>query len=112
MAGTAAATKIEGSAPFSFANSVSILNLTGRNLEVVFGADTGTASYSTAFGVQRSGAGNVFVPGTASVAGPSTGVGVRVAIGISQGTQLFLRTTENTPITAAATSPLIISFWA
>lgn len=109
MAGTAAATSISASIPCSFASSMSIFNLTGRNLELVLGPDNGTASYTTAAGVATvEGQGSFFVPGTAS----SVAQNMRIPVQLSQGMKFFVRTTENTPITCSSTTPLVINLWA
>lgn len=114
MAGTAAATAICSSIPCVYAREMEVFNLTGRNLELVVGPDNGTASYTlTTPGttpVMIVGNGTFFCPGTAA-ATPGFGRGVRFPITLQQGEKIFARTTENTPITCATTSPLIINLW-
>lgn len=111
MAGTAAAVSISSSIPCSFASSMQVFNLTGRNVELVLGPDNGTASYTTAAGVPSVvGQGTFFVPGTASAT--IGGQAARFPVQLTQGMKLFVRTTENTPITCASTTPLIINLWA
>lgn len=109
MAGTVAATQISASISVSYARSMQIFNLTGRNLELIIGADPGTANMT---GTPSVVSGSVlFCPGTiSSVPGNGRGAGQEVAI--SGGMQLYVRTTENTPVTCSSTTPLIISFWA
>lgn len=115
MAGTAAATKVSNSISCSFAQSMEVFNLTGRNLELVVGTDQGTVSYTlTTPGstpICVGGNGQFFCPGTAT-ATPGVGRGIRFPVAVSQGMQLWVRTTENTPITCASTTPLVINLWA
>ena len=113
MLGTAAATQLISSATFTYARGMEVFNLTGRNLELIIGNDLGTAAYTTAFGVAYSAVGKqslFFVPGTASatVAGRAN----RFACAFQQGFNLWVRTTENTPITCTSVLPLVINFWA
>jgi len=115
MAGTAAATLLVSSASLTYAAGMEVFNLTARNLEVVFGPDTGTAAYTsvTIAGtpILTSGNGIVFCPGTAS-ATVASGRGSRFPIIVPSGVAIYVRTTENTPITCSAVQPLVISFWA
>lgn len=121
MAGTAAATQIMSgtSNPFFtasgvIARSMEVFNLTGRNLELILGkADGGTADYqNTTVGtaVSYGANGQIFVPGTASAV--ALGRGMRFPIAFQAGMGIWARTTENTPLTASSTTPLIINFWA
>lgn len=112
MAGTAAATSLSSSLSCSYARSMEVFNLTGRNLELIIAAaaDPGTSTFTPGT-ASIAGAGIIFVPGTATVTA-AVGRGIRQPISIQQGMKLFVRTTENTPITCASTTPLIISFWA
>ena len=115
MAGTAAATPIVSSISCSFAQSMEVFNLTGRNLELVVGNDNGTAAYTiTTIGstpVMFGGPGHFMCPGTTSST-PGGGRGQRFPVAISQGMKMWVRTTENTPITYASTTPLVINLWA
>lgn len=117
MAGTAAATVISSSISCAGARGIEVFNLTGRNIELVIGPDSGTATYTnTTVGtsvVCTVGNGTFFCPGTAAAAAVSMGLGrgVRFPIVVHQGMKLSVRTTENTPITCASTTPLIISLW-
>lgn len=116
MAGTAAATVISNSISATYAKALEIFNLTGRNLEVGFGPDNGTADYTlTTPGstpVMVVGDGIVFCPGTAGVTGVNVGRGIRLPIKLDAGMKIWVRTTENTPITCASTTALIINLWA
>jgi len=111
MAGTAAATTISSSISAAGARGMEVFNLTGRNIEIVVGTDNGTSTYTPSAGAATVvGSGTFFCPGTAS-ATPGVGRGIRFPIVIHQGMKLFVRTTENTPITCASTTPLVISLW-
>lgn len=114
MAGTAAATLICASIPSTYARYMEVWNLTNRNVELVFGKDGGTASYvpTTPGGTPVTIGANsqIFCPGTSS--STAAGRGNYFPIVASQGMQLWVRTTENTPVTAASTTPLIITLWA
>lgn len=124
MAGTAAATYI-GQIPATASNGnairasgVEIFNLTTRNLELAFvPADIGVTAYTnmtpaagTVVTLGQQGA--LFCPGTAS--GVASGRSFRqdIALQGGSGMNLFLRTTENTPITATSVNPFVINFWA
>ena len=110
MAGTAAATLIVSSISVSYARSIEVFNLTLRNVELILsGGDNGTAGWTPGTPSVVSG-NSIFCPGTASTAG--LGRSIRKPLKIDQGMSLYVRTTENTPITCASTTPLIISFWA
>lgn len=121
MAGTAAATQLISSASFAYARGMEVYNQTTRNLELFVGNDRGVTAYqNVTIG------GNVFVytgvnttagvgaaffcPGTAS--STVSGRVQRFPMQFEQGYQLWVRTTENTPITCSSTTPLIINFWA
>lgn len=108
MAGTAAATQITGSVSCTNARWMEVFNMTGRNLEIVLGKpDGGTADYTSGtatIGTQ----GQFFVPGTAS----SSTVRDRFDCPVSSGMKIFVRTTENTPITCSSVAPFIINLWA
>lgn len=114
MVGTAAATAISSSISCAGARGMEVMNLTGRNVEIVIGPDNGTSSYTqTTPGstpVMVAGNGIFFCPGTAA-ATPGYGRGVRFPIVLHQGEKMWVRTTENTPITCASTTPLIINLW-
>lgn len=115
MAGTAAATLISTSISCSFAQSMEVFNMTGRNLELVLGVDNGTGAYTLttpgATPITVGGNGQFFCPGTASST-PGSGRGNRFPVAISSGMKMWVRTTENTPITCATTTALIINLWA
>jgi len=111
MAGTASATAI-GTVSAAYAVKMEVFNLTGRNIELIFGNDNGTASYVTAAGVPSIGSnGQIFCPGTASTlaAGRVNGFGVA---SLTKGITIFARTTENTPITCSSVAPFVINLWA
>lgn len=121
MLGTAAATQLISSASFTYARGMEVFNLTGRNLELFVGNDVATTAYKnvTISGNVFAYTGNnatagisacFFVPGTASatVAGRAN----RFACEFQQGYNLWVRTTENTPITCSSVLPLVINFWA
>lgn len=110
MAGTASAVTLIASASFAHASKIQVFNLTLRNVDLVFGGpDTGTADYTPGTPTVVNGK-VLFCPGTASVAG--LGHNIIHDFPVSQGMSVRVRTTENTPITAASTNPLIIHFWA
>lgn len=115
MAGTAAATAISASISAVNCRSMEVYNLTGRNVELVLGLDSGTAAYTVttpgSTPVTVGANGQFFCPGTATVTA-GTGRGVQFPIAVCAGMKLWARTTENTPITCASTTPLIINFWA
>lgn len=117
MAGTAAATLISNSISATYASRMEVFNLTGRNLEIVVAADNGTADYVLttpgATPILTGSDSQFFCPGTASAAGANIalGRGMQFPIAIPQGAQLWVRTTENTPITASSTTPLVIVLW-
>lgn len=111
MAGTAAATVLSSSISFVQAKSMEVFNLTGRNLELIIGrGDPGTANFVVGT-PSVVGHGSIFCPGTASAV-PGMGRGMQTPIALSQGMTLYVRTTENTAVTCASITPLIISFWA
>lgn len=128
MAGTAAAVQIldATSNPFfnktpagAYARSLEIWNMSSRNFEVIIGgAESGTADYQTASFAAANGTANVtfgddgqfFVPGAASAV--ALGRGIRFPINVQGGFNMWIRTTENTPITASSTTPIIFTFWA
>ena len=112
MAGTSPATLI-GTISAAYACGIEVFNLTGRNLELVFGNDNGTAAYVPGNSTIATLGSNsqIFCPGTASVL--AAGRVNRVGMGsMTAGLKIFARTTENTPITASSTSPFIINLWA
>lgn len=110
MAGTAASTALVTSISASHASSIRVHNLTLRNLELIFGGpDGGTADFTPGTPTVVNGK-VLFVPGTASAVALAYGQGAEFPV--SQGMSLRVRTTENTAITCASTTPLIISFWA
>lgn len=111
MAGTAAATQLSSSISISYAKSVRVFNLTGRNLELILGVgpDPGTADVTPGTPTVV-GQGVMFCPGTATAV-PGAGMGMVFPLAVNGGMKLFVRTTENTPITCASTTPLIIQFW-
>lgn len=121
LLGTAAATQIISSAPFTYARGLEVFNQTGRNLEIFVDRDQGTTAYknvtiggnvfaytgtSTAGGVSAA----FFCPGTA--ASTVTGRVNRFPISLQGGEQMWVRTTENTNITCSAANPLVLVFWA
>lgn len=114
MAGTAAATAISQSISCAGARGMEVFNMTNRNIEIVVGPDNGTSSYTqTTPGttpVMVAGNGIFFCSGTAAAV-QGMGRGIRFPIVIHQGMKMFVRTTENTPITCASTTPLIINLW-
>ena len=114
MAGTAAATLISSSISGTYANYMEVFNMTSRNCELVIGNDNGTAAYALgtpgAAAVLVGANSQFFVPGTAAAA-VAAGRGNYFPITITQGMQMWLRTTENTPITASSTQPLVIVLW-
>ena len=115
MAGTAAATLI-CAATSAYATFMEVYNLTGRNFELVIGNDYGTTAYTattpgtTPVGTSGTQTSQFFVPGTASST-VASGRGNYFPVTISPLTQIWLRTTENTAITAAATTPIVIVLW-
>ncbi len=114
MGGTAASTKIVSSIAATYVRYMEVFNLTGRNMELFFGPDIGTTAFTaqTPSGVVALvNGGTLFCPGTTSST-PGAGRGNYFPIVLSPGMQMWARTTENTPITAASTTPLIIQFWA
>lgn len=98
-AGTAAAT-IVGTISAAYARSFSVFNLTLRNIELVFGKEQGTAAVG------------VFCPGNTTANGAMAGPSMRNPIAVTEGIVVRARTTENTPITCASTTPLVLNFWA
>lgn len=115
MAGTAAATQIMSSASFNHASSIRVFNLTLRNVELIVGGGTtpGTVDFTPGAAGATATVVNsrvLFIPGTASAA--AHGMGFINEMPISQGVPLWVRTTENTPVTCASVTPLIIQFWA
>lgn len=98
-AGTAAAT-IVGTISSSYARSWNAYNLTLRNIEIIFGAEGGTAAVG------------VFIPGNVTASGAMAGAAMRNPIAVTEGIVVRARTTENTPITCASTTPLVLNFWA
>lgn len=112
-AGTAAATVITASASLSYAKAIEIWNLTGANLDLVFGPDNTTATYTntTPNNVMAIGNGTFFCPGNATVA-ITAARGERMPIAFTQGMSISVRTTNNTPVTCSATAPLVINLWA
>jgi len=115
MGGTAAATLISTSVSATYFRFMEVWNMTGRNLEIGFGNDNGTASYvlttpgSTPITVGANS--QIFCPGT-TASSTGAGRGNYFPITLQQGSKIWARTTENTPITAASTTPLVINFWA
>lgn len=97
--GTAAATVI-GTISTQYVRSWNAYNLTLRNLEVIFGPEGGTAAIG------------VFLPGNTTVNGAMAGPAVRNPLAVTQGVVVRVRTTENTPVTIASTTPLVLNFWA
>lgn len=109
MAGTAAATVVSSSVSCVNARYMEVFNMTGRNLEIVLGkVDGGTADYTSNATATIGSQGQFFVPGTAS----SSTVRDRFECPVSQGMKIFVRTTENTPITCSSVAAFIINLWA
>lgn len=100
MNGTAPATPI-GTVSTSTVRAWEVFNLTNRNLELIVQA----AVPVTAANVQT----GVFVPGTSSMVLAMT---QRAPIVMSSAYVVYARTTENTPITVSATTPIYINLWA
>ena len=112
MGGTAAATCISTSVPFVDCKWMEVFNLTGRNLELILGPDIGTTQYTIQTGSTASvvSPGTLFCPGTAALTAGGRNNGNEIII--TQGMQLYIRTTENTAATCSATGPFVINFWA
>lgn len=109
MAGTASGITLSSSLSITHASKIQIFNLTLRNLELQFGgAAGGTADFTPGTPTVVNGK-ILFCPGTASVA--ALGMNVVHEMPVSQGMSLYVRTTENTPVTCSSVAPLIISFW-
>jgi len=93
-----------------------VWNLCGRNIDIIIGNDYGTAAYvfttpgATPITTTSKQTSQFFCPGTASAT--VAGRGNYFPVTIQQGTAIWARTTENTPITASATTPIIINLWA
>jgi len=111
MGGTAAATLLCAKLPAIYARYMEVWNLTARNMELIIGNDTGTAAYTLttpgATPVTLGAQSQFFCPGTAAVTG--AGRGNYFPVALQQNLQLWVRTTENTPITATSTTPLVIN---
>jgi hypothetical protein len=98
--GTAAATVLVSSVSATYVKAWQIHNLSLRNLELIIGAESGTAAVG------------IFVPGNTTVSGAFAGMSMRAPIALNQGMTIRARTTENTAITCASTTPLAITLWA
>lgn len=110
MAGTAAATTLSSSLSVTHASQIQIFNLSLRNVELIFGSPAPTTADFTPGTPTVVGGRVLFVPGTASTAG--LGMNVAHDFPVSQGMSLYVRTTENTPVTCSSVTPIIIQFWA
>lgn len=99
--GTAACT-ILGTITCTYARGWEVFNMSLRNVELIFGGPLPATAADAAAGI--------FVPGTASAA--AIGLGVRGPCAVQSGYVVYARTTENTPVTFASTTPLYINLWA
>lgn len=94
LGGTAAAT-ILGTITTTYARAWEVHNLTTRNLELIIGTEISTVS-------------GICIPGTVS----NTGMSFRSPVTLQGPLVIRARTTENTPVTIASTTPFYINLWA
>jgi hypothetical protein len=99
--GTAAVTVL-GTVSCAYARAWEVFNCSLRNLELFVGGAAPATAATAASGI--------FVPGTASAI--AVGMGMRAPMAIQSGYVVYARTTENTPVTLASTTPLYINLWA
>ncbi len=99
-AGGTASSTIVGTISAAYARSFSVFNLTLRNIELTFGKEAGTSAIP------------VFCPGNTTANGAMAGMSMRNPIAVTEGIVVRARTTENTAITCASTTPLVLNFWA
>lgn len=97
--GTATSTALNSSFPVTNARYMQVFNYTLRDIEIIIGADQGTANTNM-----------FFVPGTA--ASTALQQGILMPINIQQGMAIRARTTIDTPITVSSTLQLRFNFWA
>ena len=116
MFGTAAATLITSGITADSVAFMEVYNLTGRNFDLVIGNDYQTTAYTattpgtTPIGISGPKSTQIFCPGTASST-VASGRGNYFPIIMTSASQIFIRTTENTPITASSTNPIVIHLW-
>lgn len=98
-AGTAAATILGTVSNTQGACAWQVYNLSLRNLELILGAEYGATATV------------IFVPGNTTVSGAHAGMAQRAPVTLCQGMVIRARTTEDTPITCAETTPLVLTLW-